>query len=175
MTDWPAVWSITQVPKPDLAAARRINIASDKPFYQEMFPGKWTVVGSRWPSVFWLNAPSGTKAKIGLQADALAVLRDRVLFLQYHALTCSEKHDKPTDRAQVYAEEPSDSSGKQGNRYWELEFTSGGGGTERPSLTVIWELHILCPWRLREDMTNALFEMKTECVAASADENHSAD
>ena len=133
------VWSITQVPPPDIALLRLVpdtTLASGyKPLSDDPFASVTKEGG-------FLHAvrPPDKSAKIGVDADVIAVLKGDLLFT-LHSMTASEAPFVAGDRAQIYSNP--DNSGQV---YVELEFTSplkslAAGATQ--SLYVVWELQRL--------------------------------
>lgn len=139
--DFPvAVWSVTQMPVPDLLLARLSPGQTLPTGYQMLSPRPWKSIRVA-DGVLFAERPSATSAKIGIDADLLAWTRNDLLFTQRAVPSASSAAAfRPGERAQIY----SNSDGPLA--YIELELTAprqtlARGDTQ--TLTVVWELERL--------------------------------
>ena len=149
--NWPQVWTVSQIPPPDVAAVRIAGDPKQGALYENINQGVWQLAVSDRPNVRWLNPPPGVKSKVGVRADVIAVAHGKTVFTQRVVGTDPDTLRPPTYQAQLYAE-PKPSPGENGRAYWEVEFL-GGWTRNRPAvLTVEWDLHPMTANRPRENV-----------------------
>jgi hypothetical protein len=141
-----SVWTVTQIPAARQILARLLPNAPPpryEPFQKSPWPGVQVV-----NDIALLNRPAAPWVKVGLEADALAVLvGEWLLVIRAPANKNAAEGYEPLRRAQVFSDpDHSPFRSERVQPYIEFEFTSPLKHLpvgESVSLTVTWELHRL--------------------------------
>jgi hypothetical protein len=140
-----AAWSVTQVPGDVKVYARMIPDGVYESMRPEMPTPATRPIGATSPRdrVIAIEKTTPGSSKVGLDADALAVLAGNLLFVQRSPTAAQRTPNyRPGERGQIFIQQ-ADPPKRDVPRYVELEFTSpredlaGGRAAE---LRVIWEL-----------------------------------
>lgn len=150
--DFPvAVWSITQVQVPELVIARLLPGSPLPNGYKMLAPDPWKSIRTAQNGFLVAERPTATSAKIGLDADLLAGVRDGQLFTLRTLATPPLGAVTPGERAQIYSQPDNESDRARGiTPYIEMELTGPlkilrGAGESSPTLDMEWQLRRLRP------------------------------
>ena len=142
-----AVWTVTQVPDPELVLARVSDGSTLEKGYLPMGSAEFKSI-RREGNLLSIERSPTRPTKIGLDGDYLGAVRTRVLFMQRYVKDESTAGEhQPGHRAQVYGNpDKTDAHPADVPPYVELEFTSPMkklAKGESVVLTLQWSLHHL--------------------------------
>jgi hypothetical protein len=140
-----AVWTIAQVPDPELVLARISESTALEKGYLPMGLAEFKSI-RREANLLSIERSPSRSTKIGLDGDLLAAVRNRVLFVQEYVESATTKGEhRPGHRAQVYGNpDKTDAHPADVPPYVELEFTSPMkklAKGDSVALTLKWSLH----------------------------------
>ncbi len=154
-----AVWSITQLPVPDVAVARLLPGSTLAEGYKLFIPQPWKSLRGEGRFLF-AERPTSASAKFGTDADLLAWVKGDLLYTQKTVSTPPITAITPGDRAQIYSHpDNADDLARGITPYIELELTSPQktlASGETLTLDVVWELRRLSGPQRRPDGLTAL-------------------
>ncbi len=138
-----AAWSVTQVRRPDVVLARIMPGSRIKNNFKLLNDTVWEGILDVGNGVLQLDPPKDKSAKVGMDADLLAWVKDDLLFTQMVQPSMGPLLDGVAagDLAQVFSSP--ENAEKDESPFVELEFTSARNklrGRGRVSLSVVWKL-----------------------------------